>query len=429
VQQPPHREESHSPGVADHFDRAVARGLTARYALALTIVAVLTIVGQVVVQIALHQTRSDAEVVNLAGRQRMLSQAIAKSALAWRQGDAGRIDDLRARCAAWTGAHHRLSRSSEPGMGIHNSPDVAHRLAALDGHVAAIAAAVEALPGDPTAVDRIQAAEGPFLAGMEGIVVAYQGEAQARVAALERLELAICVLLLLILGLEVLFVFRPAVARLRLAIADRERLRSGETAQAVLNAEAAIVRRIGQDLHDGLGQSLTALSLHASALRRDLAGSGHGPQAEVIAQLAARIVVEAREAARGLAPVGIHADLSSAIRELAVASSAAQVACEVDWPDGVQPAATASEDCYRIVQEAVTNAIRHGGARRIRIRASTEDDAFHLRITDDGVWKPGPAGMGRSGMAWRAGRHGGTVRAGPLDTGSEVHVRIPGSTP
>ena len=420
----------YAPGMPDRFDRAIARALTWRYSLALALVAVLTIVAQVGVQLALRQSQNDGAVVNLAGRQRMLSQAMAKAALAWRTSsgpDQERwLNALRTTTAEWTSAHARLIAGDEPGMGVHNSPDIARQLAALDQVVAALASAAAALPEDPSAVERILAGESGFLSAMEQIVAAYDSDARHRVEFLKYLEIALCAMLLLILALEVLFVFRPAVARLQAALADRERLREREVANQVLEAAADVSRRIGQDLHDGLGQSLTAASLQARAIQRSLADHPAAIQAAALSETIAQVVADARAAARGLAPVVIQVDgLAGALRELAQVTSAGGIACRLDWLATLVPSG-ADEDCYRIAQEAVTNAIRHGKANSIVIRAKSSSGRFRLAVEDDGRWQPGKEGLGLTGMRWRAGRHGGTCRLGPgPGSGTAVEVELP----
>ena len=397
------------------LDHAAARDLTLRYALALGLVAVLTIAAQVVVQLALHRSRSDAEVVNLAGRQRMLSQRLCKAAVAWREaagpGHVDRLGEARLVLGEWTTAHARLSAGSDlANAGVDNSVAVRAVFADLAPQVAAMTAATAALPDDPSAVDRLLAEEGPFLAGMERIVGLYRDEAAARVRWLISLELGLCLLLLLVLAGEALLVFRPAVRRLRQAIVDRERLAAQELEHRTLMVAADTARGIGQDLHDGLGQTLTALSFQAKACEHN----GGGDTARAMVAGIGEAIAQCRAHARRLCPVDIQvAGLEAALRELAEsASRAAGVRCTLEWA-GTLPAA-AGEDLYRIVQESITNALRHGKAQRIDIRV----DGQSVQVEDDGVGGAAQGdGLGLHSMRLRCQRLGARLEVGPQPSG------------
>jgi signal transduction histidine kinase len=79
----------------------------------------------------------------------------------------------------------------------------------------------------------------------------------------------------------------------------------------------------------------------------------------------------------------------------------------------------------RIVQEAVTNVVRHSGGTRLTCTISTDEDSLSLEILDDGSRPPGPEGLGIAGMRERAGALGGTVEAGRTASGYRVHASIP----
>lgn len=411
-------------------DLDAARSLSRRYALALGVIAALIIAGQVVVQIALNRQRTDGTIINLAGRQRMLSQRLCKAALAWRDHqDPSRLAELRMVQGKWTQAHQRLTQGNDLAhAGRDNSPAAQAALGSLSGAVAAMDAAATALPGDTTAVDRLLAAEGAFLAGMEQVVGIYESEAARRVTILVRLELALCGLLLFVLALEAVVVFRPAMRRLRLAIAERERLRARETVERELAVAAQVARGIGQDLHDGLGQTLTALSLQAASLAQVLNGSARA-QADALARDLGEAIGTARALARRLSPVDIQAaGLEGALRGLVDATArSAGIICRLSWPTDGAPPAALGDDLFRIAQEAITNALRHGRATHIAIEVRCGDGAWHLRIDDDG--QAGAAasdGLGLRSMRDRALRLGGHLAVGPRPEGGwSVRIDIP----
>ena len=148
-------------------------------------------------------------------------------------------------------------------------------------------------------------------------------------------------------------------------------------------------QRIGADLHDGLGQQLTGLSCLAAALRDRLARTlpAEAAQADVIATLANESVAQSRALARGLCPVQLeNAGLLVALGELAAqAQTLHGVQCRFEVK-GTPPACDhlTSLHLYRITQEAIHNAVRHGQARHIRIVLFSRRHQHRLTIADDG---------------------------------------------
>ena len=203
-----------------------------RYVLALASVALLSIGGQVLVQLALARQHSDAHLINIAGRQRMLSQKLTKSALAMlvEQDTAGtgpRIAELRATLELWERSHLGL-QLGDPQLELpgQNSHAVAVMFAGLEASHQRMVAAVRATLSNPSEAQQrdsarvLLASEPAFLKGMDAIVFQYDSEANSRVAGLKRVELGLMLVTLLILAAEGLFVFRPAVKHLRQVIED-----------------------------------------------------------------------------------------------------------------------------------------------------------------------------------------------------------------
>jgi signal transduction histidine kinase len=181
--------------------------------------------------------------------------------------------------------------------------------------------------------------------------------------------------------------------------------------------------RIGQDIHDGLCQHLVSLAFDANALRRDLS-SQRRPQAKAARRIAALLdqaITESRQLSRGLFPVRLETEgLPSALEELAgTTRDRFKVQCRFGskGPLAVQNSAMATH-LYRIAQEAVSNAIRHSGARRISIRLIGRTTALELKVEDDGVGLSNlsgkqAAGMGLHIMEYRARTIGGTLGISP----------------
>lgn len=199
---------------------------------------------------------------------------------------------------------------------------------------------------------------------------------------------------------------RQRTAALSLEIAERERLE-----RAVLEIGERERRAVGRDLHDGLGQHLTGTALVAQALSGRLAGRGDPEAAEArkIVTLVEQGIEQTRSLARGLLLAEIEREgLSEALRQLAAATSAqSRVDCTFrdEGAAALGDGGTATH-LYRIAQEAVRNAVRHGKAAHIEISLVERDDGVLLSIRDDGVGFAGsgdkPAGLGLQIMDHRA---------------------------
>jgi signal transduction histidine kinase len=170
-------------------------------------------------------------------------------------------------------------------------------------------------------------------------------------------------------------------------------------------------RRIAQDLHDGLCQHLAATEF-ATQLLTDKLAQESLPQATEARQIVGfiqRAMAQARDVAHGLHPVEIGpGGLMAAFDELSASvQNVFHVACEVQG-NGVADLFddTEATHVYRIVQEAVANAIKHGKATRIVIELHAENGRIILTVTDNGLGFPKQIrqnkGMGISTMNYRA---------------------------
>jgi len=146
--------------------------------------------------------------------------------------------------------------------------------------------------------------------------------------------------------------------------------------------------RFGCELHDNLGQQLTALDLMSATLARELKtiAPTQAKSANDIAEHARKLIAQTRQLAHGLAPVTLEAEgLRAALSDLARATAATGIPCKFecvassDLPD----LATATH-LYRIAQEAVNNALRHARASRIILRLTNHDGSIELSIRDNG---------------------------------------------
>ncbi len=171
-------------------------------------------------------------------------------------------------------------------------------------------------------------------------------------------------------------------------------------------------RRIGQDLHDDVGQELTGLALMVESLVEAMEES-HSPEIELVHRVSEglrRVQEGMRNLSRGLMPVEVDAEgLMSALNDLAARIGANhELTCQFECrePVRLENNQTATQ-LYRIAQEAVANAVRHAQARRIVLQLTQEKDQVRLEIRDDGpgLWNPGEQhgeGMGLQFMRNRA---------------------------
>ena len=217
---------------------------------------------------------------------------------------------------------------------------------------------------------------------------------------------------------------RDRTAQLTEEMAERERLE-----RELLEISEREQRRIGQDLHDGLCQHLTGATLAGQVLQEKLAALNLSATADAskLVEIVQEGINLSRRLAKGLYPVELEADgLMLALEDYAATTSKLFKVCcrfECDLPVLIHDPATAGH-LYRIAQEAVGNAIKHGKARNILIRLEADETGNELSIADDGAGLPDPLpkerGMGLRIMAHRSAMIGGkfTVRRG--DTGGTL---------
>lgn len=178
-------------------------------------------------------------------------------------------------------------------------------------------------------------------------------------------------------------------------------------------------RRIGQDLHDGLGQMLTGLGLITRNLahRLEKENSDSAVEMKEVSELIHEADQMARNLARGLVPVELQGDgISAAMRRLCSSVErlfGVTVTYEESGDIGIEDTGTAS-NLYRIAQEAVSNAVKHGRATNITVRLAADEDALRLAILDDGVGFPEEVDDDR-GMGVRIMGHRARVIGAVLD--------------
>ena len=207
-------------------------------------------------------------------------------------------------------------------------------------------------------------------------------------------------------------------------ISERKRLE-----KTILEISETERRRIGQDLHDGLGQHLTGVAFMGKVLEEKLAESSAPEAAEAakIVKLVNESIKMTRELARGLLPVTSEAHgLTSALEHWAVeVSELFHIACHFECSESIfVHDEVLADHLYRLAQEAVTNAIKHGHARNITIGLAVVKGGGVLTVRDDGCgfdFAPkSQSGLGLRIMNYRAKMIGGSLNVQSSSNGGTV---------
>ena len=199
----------------------------------------------------------------------------------------------------------------------------------------------------------------------------------------------------------------------RLAAEMQERHRLEQLLMEVSEQEK---QRLGQDLHDGVGQLLTGVALRSKALEMRLHTRPEAQDVSRVTELVAEALRMTRNLAWLLYPVELEKQgLAAATRALAAKiDTQFGVACEFEGHHGIDVVETdVAINLYRIAQEAATNALRHGRPTRIVIRLRQDADRALLEVENDGL-AIGAAAQNFNGMGCRIMRHRASLAGATL---------------
>jgi two-component system CheB/CheR fusion protein len=192
-------------------------------------------------------------------------------------------------------------------------------------------------------------------------------------------------------------------------------------------------RRIGQELHDGLGQQISGLAMMAATVagQLDREQSPHAAAMHKLLKAAEQAKVQARALSKGLMPVEVEGQgLMAALQELAESVQKMHpVECVFDCskPVVIKDSFTASH-LYHIAREAIFNAVKHGTPQRVRITLAG-DPSLTLTVTDDGNGFKRPPeeleGQGLRIMRYRAGLIGATLMVHSAPEGGVLVICTP----
>lgn len=193
----------------------------------------------------------------------------------------------------------------------------------------------------------------------------------------------------------------------------------------ITNTSEREQRRIGQDLHDDICQRLAAVKMNMQDLEESLAE--HAPalmdEADQIVDRLTDTIRITRSLARGLSPVEIEAGgLGVALAGLVRSSSELlSIECELELPDELPPLSPqVATQFYRIAQECITNAAKHGQAPVVRVSLAEKNGSLLMRVSNNGKPFP-PAAKDSHGMGLHIMRH----RAESMDASLDFELQPP----
>ncbi|WP_128545513.1 ATP-binding protein [Larkinella soli] len=416
---------------------SIAQRFTRQYSIALALVAGLTMAGQWLIQRQIQDQLNDSWLVNHAGRQRFQSQQIAKDALLLVSQPAERafyVEDLRQVLGSWEHYHQELKtgRLAELHATVENSETLEKLFVGLEPPFRSVSRSAHALirwsdqggyPGAPEARAALQSIitnEKVFLRQMDRIVAQYEAEARSKVERLRAIEQLLMALTLIVLVLEALFIFRPAVRAIektmsRLIASERRAVQISlelqDTSTSLRSTRAQLVeqqlneqkirlasvmqgqdeerRRISRELHDGIGQMLTGLKLGAEQLQPTAFRTPTAlRQFTDLKDLILRTIQEVRNVSNELMPTALNDfGLESALRQL-VDLQQKQTTTLITFHSGLKNRRldkAMEMGLYRIAQEAIHNAVKHADADHIDLEVYEKHGRIRLRVEDDGI--------------------------------------------
>lgn len=422
----------------ERLDKRVAGSLTRFYVVALCVVALLTVSGLFLIRRTIRNLNHDSRVVNVAGRQRMLSQRLTKLALLKTNKIAHQDSaTLGSLLALWKDSHEDLESRRLPveqGFATWKSQpldtmfrDLAPVFDRIYNNLRIVDSDTTTEVGRQQALAEVLANEPQFLAQMDRIVFQFDKESFERLENLERIEWILDLMTILVLVAEGLLIFRPVVnttrrvvrmltesenalqlsnkklkdTNIQLLETQKELLRLEEEkyelqlaedrvrAGALIEGQEEERKRFALELHDGIGQMLTGLKLHAEKLKAvQYHDEKHQKRFDQLVVFIQDIIQTTRQISFNLMP-SVLSDfgLASALRLLCQQTadvSGIKVVFEGDTGERIPMARPTEIGLYRIAQEALNNAVKHANADQIKIKLEQKKNHIVLEIADDG---------------------------------------------
>ncbi|MFN0047797.1 MAG: histidine kinase [Cytophagales bacterium] len=430
------------------IEKMLPRKLIKLYVLALSFVALFLIIAQIVIQVSIIDQQSDSRVVNIAGRQRMLSQKLCKTSILLGNPtiylpDAELyISDLDDILELWSTCHFGLMNGKlelDATIFVKNSSNLDSMYAAINPIFNVIytnARNISKEMNNPSlqkndiiksSLIQILQNEQAFLKAMDAIVFRYDAEAKKRVEALKRIEILLFGITLIILFLEGIFIFLPTYKQIDFALnalVNREKELEEANVQliaanlVVSNAKTELLaatqekyqlqiqqdkvrnwslikgqeeerKRISLELHDGIGQMLTGIKLIAENLNSNVFSLEKDRQTfDDLKQLLNDTIAETRIISFNLMPAVLNDfGIFSALRML-IEQTKKNASIQFDFnTNGLEFRFNRNIEIniYRICQEAINNTIKHASATNVSININILTDSILIKYTDNGI--------------------------------------------
>ena len=471
------------------LEQQVAQRLTQFYMLALLAVGILSIAGQVLIQNSLKATLDDAHVVNIAGRQRMLSQRLSKIAILLTNKDRFSDEakfyekDFGETLNLWTTCHQGFLNGKlevEREALVKNSAKTTQMLAQLNPVFNVLRSKMELIlsnkPFDRKQIlDEILSNERLFLKKMDAIVFQYDLESQQRVKYVRNIELFLFILTISILILEGLLIFRPLAVYIQnvirkltqseeelqnknqeLSISNHKlqeiqqvliktteekyeliRQEDNVRSSALMQGQEEERRRLSRDLHDGIGQMLTGLKLHSEKMKNlPFADDKQRKTFEEHRKLIEETIEATRMASFNLMPpILTDFGLAAAIR-LLIEYTSKTTEMQIIYEDNYGKARlnpNLEVNLYRVAQEALNNMVKHAKATEAKVTLSKSKSAIVLQIIDNGIGfdiseskKAHEINNGLPNMQTRVRLSGGNINIqSNKEKGTQITIKIP----
>lgn len=421
----------------EKIDKRVAGSLTRFYVVALIMVALLTLSGLFLVRKTIKSLIYDGRVVNVAGRQRMLSQRLTKLALLKTEDiehkDSANFDSL---LYIWKDSHEQLAKRKL----IIGRDTVVWKNGPLDKMFSNLNPVFYEIyqsfiqinnpkvtsDGKKKALTFILESEPVFLSKMNEIVFQFDKESFGRLKNLEKIEWILDFMTISVLIAEGLLIFRPVVNTTRRAISllaesqeallesnanleitnqqlvaaqkeillieeEKYQLQLAEDrirAAALIEGQEEERKRFARELHDGIGQMLTGLKLHAEKLRQvQFEDEKQRKRFDQLVRLIQDTIQTTRQISFNLMPSVLHDFGLNAALQLLCEQTSDSSGLNIRF-EGKQERILLNEPMetglYRIAQEALNNAVKHAHADHIMIKLEQNKNRIILEIEDDG---------------------------------------------
>lgn len=396
-----HPMPNHSSVERRYKDSSPAASLRKTYIIALSLIALLALSSLLVTHLALNNHRNDSVIINLSGRQRMLSQFITKCAvmLELYRGDAEKSKEIHRQLAdaysLWLSRHLGLMNCNlDNAVGFDNSAEVRALLMKAKPHFEAMDKACRSIIQKSTGGDSSRFSqelalllehEQPYLRNMDEITFQYEKESRNKVSRIQFIEVSLFFVILLVLFLEAQFVFKPAARKIK-EYMDIIQQNSRQSVIDLIALQEEERKRMAKDLHDSIGSSLAVMLLHLNQIE-DSCPADFRPKLKSLGKQVNYLTANVRTVAEEMMPVTLERfGLEVALDEiLAYSQQVFQGEIKVEMHIGKKYDPGIEINLYRIIQELLNNSIRHADATQIDISLISKDDQIQLNYQDDGM--------------------------------------------